>query len=225
MRKLVVFLILLAVVLGVLDRVAVSGVEREIARQVEARYDLDETPKVEVHGIPFLTQAISGRYEEISISIGSFRRDSVRVARIDGRLLGLNAELNDLLASDAEITVDEVVATVVVSRQTIDDRAPEGLKVEAAEDGTLRVTGELPVRNVPVEVSATLRFEVVSGGIRIRPDDVKVGGNLAVPNAERMLSWTVPVRRLPLGLKITKVTPTAEGLAVEARAKDVVLKG
>ena len=39
------------------------------------------------------------------------------------------------------------------------------------------------------------------------------------------MSFTVPVRRLPLGLKITKVTSTAEGLAIEARATDVALKG
>lgn len=225
MRKLVVFLILLAVVLGILDRVAVTGVEREIARQIEARYDLDATPEVEVRGIPFLTQAISGRYQEIAITIGPLRYDGVRVAGIDARLLGVNAQLNDLLASQAKIVVDEVVGTVTIAKETIDARAPDGLKVEGTGDETLRVTGEIPVRNVSVPVTATMRFEVVRGGIRIRPDEVKLGGNVSVPNAERLISWTVPVRNLPLNLKITKVRSTPEGLAVEARAQDVPLKG
>jgi hypothetical protein len=225
MRKLVVFLILLAVVLGILDRVVVSGVEREIARQVEARYDLDSTPQVEVHGIPFLTQAISGKYQEITIKIGALRYDSVRVAGIDARLLGVNAQLNDLLASNAKITVDEVIGTVVISKETIDARAPDGVKIEGTGEDTLRVTGEIPVRNVRVPVTATMEFEVVRNGIRIRPREVKVGGNLAVPNARQLISWTVPLRNLPLDLKVTKVRSTPEGLAVEARAKDVPLKG
>ena len=70
--------------------------------------------------------------------------------------------------------MDEVVGTVVVAKQTIDERAPEGLKVEGTGKDTLRVTGELPVRNVPVQVSATMRLEVVPGGIRVRPTQVDV---------------------------------------------------
>jgi len=162
-----------------------------------------------VHGIPFLTQAISGKYQEITISIGALRYDSVRVAGIDARLIGVNAQLNDLLASNAKITVDEVIGTVVISKETIDARAPEGLKIEGTGDETLRVTGEIPVRNVRVPVTATMEFQVVKGGIR----------------AQQLISWTVPLRNLPLDLKVTKVRSTPEGLEVEARAKDVPLKG
>lgn len=225
MRKLVVFLILLLIVLAVLDRVTVSGVEREIARQVEARYDLDATPTVEVKGIPFLTQAISGRYEEIDISIGALNRDGARLSGVQARLLGVNAQLNDLLASQAKIVVDEVVGTVVISKETVDARAPRGIKVEGGGDDTLRVSGNVNLRGVPVPVTATMRLEVVRGGIRLRPTDVKVGGGLPVGDVARLVSWTVPVRELPLNLKITKVRSTPEGLAVEASAKDVPLKG
>lgn len=225
MRKLLVFLILLAIVLAIVDRVAVTGAQREIARQIEARYDLDETPNVEVKGIPFLTQAISGRYQEIVISMGSLDRDGVRVSGIEARLLGVNAQLNDLLASQAKIVVDEVVGTVVISKETVDARAPKGVKVEGGGDDSLRVSGTVNVRNVRVPVTATMRVEVVRGGIRLRPTDVKVAGGIPVPDAARLVTWTVPVKDLPLNLKITKVRSTAEGLAVEATAKDVPIKG
>lgn len=225
MRKLLVFLILLVIVLAIVDRVAVAGVQREVARQVEARYDLDATPTVEVKGIPFLTQAISGRYQEVTISMGSLDRDGVRLASIEARLLGVNAQLNDLLASQAKIVVDEVIGTVVISKETVDARAPRGIKVEGGGDDSLRVSGTINVRNVQVPVTATMRLEVVRGGIRLRPSDVKVAGGIPVPEATRLVSWTVPVKDLPLNLKITKVRSTAEGLAVEATAKDVPLKG
>jgi hypothetical protein len=45
-----------------------------------------------------------------------------------------------------------------------------------------------------------------------------------VPNASRLVSFRVPVRDLPLGLTITEVTTTAEGLVVSATANDVPLR-
>ena len=130
MRKIIVALILLAVVLVILDRVAVTGVQNEVARQIAAKYDLDNTPTVEVKGIPFLTQAISGHYDEVEISMGPMTHEGVKLAAVDARLIGVNAQLNDLLATNAEITADKVTGTVVISRQTVADRAPDGIEIE-----------------------------------------------------------------------------------------------
>jgi hypothetical protein len=225
MRKLVVFLILLAIVLVILDRVAVAGAQREIARQVAAKYNLDTPPVVEVKGIPFLTQAISGHYQEIAISMGPMTREGVRLSSIQGRLLGVNAQLNDLLASKSNITADRVIGTVVISRQTVAERAPDGIKVQGNGNDTLSVSGNVVMRNIKIPVTADMRLEVVTGGIRLTPVNVKVAGGITVPTASRFITWTVPVKNLPLNLKITKVRSTADGLAVEGTATDVPLKG
>ena len=224
MRKIIVALILLAVVLVILDRVAVTGVQNEVARQIAAKYDLDNTPTVEVKGIPFLTQAISGHYDEVEISMGPMTHEGVKLAAVDARLIGVNAQLNDLLATNAEITADKVTGTVVISRQTVADRAPEGIKIEGNGDDSLRVSGSVVGGDIKVPVTADMRLRVVSGGIRLVPEHVKAG-NINVPRATRVLGWTVPVKDLPLNMKITKVTTTGSGLAVEGSATDVPLKG
>ena len=224
MRKLLVFLILLGVVLVVVDRVAVAGVQSEVARQVAAKYDLDTPPTVEVHGIPFLTQAVAGRYEEISVSMGAMRLpDGAEISRIDAVLHGVNAPLADLLqnSSTAHITADSVTGTVVISRKTLDARAPRGLHVEGNGDDTLQVTGKVTVAGIVIPVTAKMKIEVAPGGLRLTPENVN---GIQVPNASRLLTFNVPVKNLPLNLKIDKVRTTAEGLAVEATATDVPLR-
>jgi hypothetical protein len=224
MRKLIVFLILLGVLLVVLDRVAVAGVQSEVARQVAAKYDLSTPPTVEVRGIPFLTQAVAGRYEEIRVSMGSMTTpDGAQISRIDAVLHGVNAPLMDLIqnTSKASITADSVTGTVVISRKTLDSRAPRGLHVQGNGDDTLQVTGKLTVAGIEIPVTAKMKIEVVQGGVRLTPENVN---GIQVPNASRLLSFNVPIKDLPLNLKIEKVRTTSEGLAVDGSATDVPLR-
>ncbi|GII79671.1 hypothetical protein Sru01_46530 [Sphaerisporangium rufum] len=225
MRKLLVFLVLLGVLLAVLDRVAVAGVEREIARQVAAQYDLPAQPKVEVHGIPFLTQAVAGRYEKITLSMGGMTTpDGAKVAKVDAVLRGVRAPLADLVqnAAGADIRADDVEGTVVISRETLSARAPRGLKIEGGGDDSLQVTGELTVAGITVPVTAKMKVQVVRGGVRLSPESVN---GIQVPNASRLLSFDVPIGDLPLNLEIKRVRSVPEGLAVDAVASDVPLRG
>ncbi|MET8161761.1 DUF2993 domain-containing protein [Sphaerisporangium sp. NPDC005289] len=225
MRKLIVFLIFLGVLLAVLDRVAVAGVESEVARQVAAKYDLAQPPAVKVNGIPFLTQAVAGRYEEVTVSIGKMTLpDGARIARIDAVLHDVRAPLMDLIqnSATASVTADKVTGTVVIARQTLDERAPRGLRVAGNGDDSLQVTGKVTVAGIAIPVTAKMKIEVVQGGVRLTPENVN---GIQVPNASRLLSFTVPVKNLPLNLKIEKVRSTPEGLAVEGTATDVPLRG
>jgi hypothetical protein len=224
MRKFLVFLILLAVVLVVLDRVAVAGVQNEIARQVAAKYDLSSEPKVEVRGIPFLTQAVAGHYDEISVGIGAMSMpDGAKISRIDAVLYGVRAPLMDLIQSPdtADLRADRVTGTVVISKQTLDARAPRGLRVTGGGDDSLNVTGKITVAGIEIPVNAKMKIQVVTGGIRLTPENVN---GMQVPDAARLLSFNVPIKDLPLSLKIRSVRTTAEGLAVEGTATDVPLR-
>ncbi|GGO29200.1 hypothetical protein GCM10010116_58490 [Microbispora rosea subsp. aerata] len=226
MRKLVVAVALLAILLVILDRVAVAGVQREIARQIEGAYDLAQTPTVQVKGIPFLTQAVSGRYEEIAIGIGKVEREGVELERVDATLYGVTAPLADLIqnAAATEIKAERVTGTVVISRQTLSARAPRGIKVEGSDGDALRVSGKVSVLGNQVPVSADMKIQVAKGAIRLTPTNVKIADGIPVPNAERLISFTVPVKDLPLNLRITRVKSTSEGLAVQGTASDVSLR-
>ncbi|GLW96445.1 DUF2993 domain-containing protein [Microtetraspora sp. NBRC 16547] len=225
MRKLVVFLILLVVVLAVLDRVAVAGAQREIARQIEAKYDLSSTPTVHIEGIPFLTQAVAGRYEEISIATGSLTREGVTISKIDATLYGVSAPLADLIqdVSKADLRAERVTGTIVISRETLDALAPRGVKIEGGAGDKLRVSGKVTVLGQNIPVTADLKIETVQGGIRLVPTNVKIADGITVPNVEKFIGFNVPLKNLPLNLKIKKVRSVPEGLAVDGSATDVPL--
>ncbi|GAA4560565.1 LmeA family phospholipid-binding protein [Planotetraspora kaengkrachanensis] len=225
MRKLVVTLIVLAVLLAIADRVAVAGVQREIAKQVAAKYDLTTPPTVEIKGIPFLTQALLGRYDEIAVAIGPMTVEDVKLSKIDATLTGVTAPLGDLIQdpSKTDIRAENVTGAVVIPWETIADRAPNGIKIDGAGDA-VRVSGTIKALGRSVPVTADMKIAVVSGAVRLTPVGVKVAGGLSVPNPERFISFTVPVKDLPLGLKITGVKTTPVGLAVEGSASDVPLR-
>jgi hypothetical protein len=226
MRKLVIFLILLAVLLAVLDRVAVAGVQREVARQVAAKYDLATPPEVTIGGIPFLTQAIAGRYEEISVAMGSLERRGVRLSSVDATLYNVTAPLADLLqnAQGTEIRAERVVGSIVISHQTIAQRAPRGINVSGDGDN-LVLSGDLTVAGVTVPVQAAMKLEIVEDGVRLTPEKVTVAGGIPVPrNATRALTYTIPIENLPLNLRLTGVASDPEGLRVTGEATDVPLR-
>jgi hypothetical protein len=227
MRKLIVFLILLVAVLAVLDRVAVSGVQSEIAKQVAARYDLDREPTVAIEGIPFLTQAISGRYEEIKVDMGAMSREGITLDDVDATLYGVTAPLTQLLQdpTQAEIMAERVVGEIVIPRKVIEQRAPRGLKLEGNGD-KLRVSGEITVRGLKVPVQADLKLDTVKGGVRLGAENVTLAGGIPVPQeTARSLTYTIPVENLPLGLKVTGVESVPTGLRVTGEAENVPLRG
>ncbi|MFF3663968.1 LmeA family phospholipid-binding protein [Microtetraspora malaysiensis] len=225
MRKLVVFLILLVVALAILDRVAVAGAQREIARQIEAKYDLSSTPTVHIEGIPFLTQAVAGNYQEITIATGPLTREGITISKIDATLFGVSAPLADLIqdASKADLRAERVAGTIVISRKTLEERAPRGVKIEGGGDDKLRVSGKITVLGRDIPITADLKIDAVKGGIRLIPANVEIAGGISVPNVERLVGFTVPVKNLPLNLKVTKVRSVSEGLAVEGSATNVPL--
>ncbi|GIH29066.1 hypothetical protein Aph01nite_73760 [Acrocarpospora phusangensis] len=226
MRKLLVSVLVLGIVLVVLDRVAVVGVQREVARQIEAAYKLSATPTVTVNGIPFLTQAIAGRYEEVTIEMGDLTQEGVTLSSAQATLYGVHAPLMDLIqnAEAVDLRAERVSGTVVISYKTLDARAPRGIKVNGGGNGTIQVSGELNVLGQAVPVTADMKVELVKNQIRVTPASVKIAGGVPVPNAERLVSFAIPIRELPLNLKLTKVTPVEEGLLVQGTADDVPLR-
>ncbi|GAA3443833.1 DUF2993 domain-containing protein [Planomonospora venezuelensis] len=226
MRKLLVFLILLLVLVGILDRVAVAGVQREIATRATARYDLAAPPEVTILGIPFLTQAIAGRYDEVKVDVGTINLGGAQVSGVDATLYGVTAPLSDLVLHPerVDIRAERVVGAVVIPEATLNQRAPQGIKVQADESG-LGVSGEITFLGQKVPAKARLRVEVVEGGVQFVPEKVTLGGGITVPDPERFITYKLPIGKLPFNLKITDVRAVADGLRISAEAADVPLRG
>lgn len=226
MRKLVAFLVLLFVLVVILDRVAVAGVQREIATQAAARYDLASPPEVTIEGIPFLTQAVAGRYEEVKVAAGAMTVSGVALSSVDFTLYGVTAPLEDLVLRPqrADMRAERVVGSVVVPISAINQRAPSGIKVDIAGDA-LNVSGEITVLGQKVPVKAALKVEIAEGGLTLIPEKVTVSGGIPVPNPERFINYRIPIGKLPYDLKLTDVTVVPQGLRISGEASDVPLQG
>ncbi len=226
MRKLIGFLLLLLVLVVILDRVAVTGVQREIATQATAKYDLSTPPEVTIEGIPFLTQAIAGRYEEVRVAAGAMTISGIRLSRVDFTLRGVTAPLEDLVLRPQQVDMraERVEGTVVVPVETLNQRAPRGIKVGVVGD-ELNVSGEITVLGQKVPVKAALKVEIVKGGLQLVPGKVTLGGGIPVPDPERFINYRVPIGKLPYNLKLTEVKAVPEGLRISGEASDVPLRG
>ncbi|MEU7003567.1 DUF2993 domain-containing protein [Nonomuraea sp. NPDC046570] len=223
MRKLIVFLIVLTVLLVAVDRVAVAGLQRDLANRIAAAADLSGPPTVTIEGIPFLTQALSGRYPEVRFDLGTLTYGGVPVKDLNGAAYNVTAPLLDVIqkAGQADIRAERVSMTGTLTQQTIDRFAPRGIKITASGDRLL-ASGDVPVGAQRLKVTAEMRVELADGGIRLVAEKIEgVPGALA-----RLVTYTIPFKgRVPFDVKVTEVKKVPAGLRFTAEASDVPLNG
>lgn len=229
MRRLLIGVGILVVLLVAADRLGVVLAERALAGQIRTELALQQTPDVSIGGVPFLTQAIGGRYEDVHVLLPDVDAGRLQNVRVDADLRGVRAPLQDVLRRRIdEVPVDEISGDLTVD---YDDLARAsgiaGLRIVREADA-LRVTGSVRVLGRDVDASAVGRVEVEGNNIVIVAEQAKVEGvDLPAPAlraAARLLSFSVAPTGLPLSLRITGVRTGDEALEVTARSDQAVLR-
>ena len=228
-RRVLVAVGILLVLLVVADRVAVAVADRAVAEQIRAELALEQTPAVEIHGFPFLPQAIGGHYRDVEVRIPDVDSGSLQNIQVEARLHGVRAPLNQMIGRRLdEVPVQDIAGSLAVRYEDLAQasRVP-GLQITPSGDG-LRVTGQVQVAGRQIEASARGRITVQDNDLVVTADQAEVGG-VELPavvraQAARLLSFQVSPRSLPLGLRITGVQVGRDSLGVQAQASDVVLR-
>ncbi|MFB7874456.1 DUF2993 domain-containing protein [Nocardia sp. NPDC056064] len=225
MRAVLILIVVLAVALVVGDRVAVVVAQNEIGRRVAAAYDLPQPPRVVIGGFPFLTQAVDGHYPEIDIRVGDWTGEDITVRDLDVRLTEVTAPLTDLLNRRTEnLVAATATATAVVPYDSVRGFAPDGVESVAPGPDGLRVTGTFPVQGLSIPAIVVVTVAPADDGIEVTPVSAQsTAGGPAIPLSllRSVLTFTVPLRQLPLGARLTAIEPGADGLHVTAVAHDV----
>jgi hypothetical protein len=234
--------VVLLVVLGLLvvgfvaaDSVARHLAQGRLAAEIRTSENLPETPDVTVHGWPFLTQVIAGRYQRIDVRIRQLPVSSgISLGELDAVLSGVRVPLSDVLHGNVQrIPVAGVRAGArvsfreldgVVRRQVPADRLQD-VSLAPGRDGRLLVTatytgpgGPRPVRGEG-EVS-------MSGGrlqFRVREDSLAGLPTSARPQIARLLGASVDLPELPFGLRVLGVDVDAGGVVLRVGGTGVVL--
>lgn len=211
MRRAVIAIVVIVALLVVADRVAVLAGERAVADQVQTDQHLSTRPDVSIGGFPFLTQAIGGRYDDVTVTMHDLHRTAVRVQTLTVRLRGVHVGLGALTSQHlSAVPVDHATASVLVSYADINAYlGNRDIVVSNGGDGEVRVTGSVTALGRTASLS-------VQGRIDVHGSDVVV-------TVGHGLDFTIPLGGMPFSIVLVGAKATKQGITVTATASHVVL--
>jgi LmeA-like phospholipid-binding len=226
-------LLVLVVVLGVLfvlaDRVGVSVAEDRVADRIAERGGLPGPPEVDITGFPFLTQAVSGRYDDVRIALTAEDLGQPEGTSADVALRGVHVPLSDVLdGSVQQVPVDRIDGTATLSYALLSAQLGGDTHLEREGNG-LRITRtvELLGQEVPLTASGEVALD---GSDLVLDVDEATGAGVELPGvvvdrASDLLDLRYTVPPLPFGLQLTGVRPADDGVVVDVAATRTVIGG
>src|SRR5437879_3731424 len=136
MRTLLGLIVVLAVLLVGADRVGVAVAQDRIADRVQQQYKLPRKPGVHIDGVPFLDQAVRGRYDKITVTVGDWTQADVGGDRKAATVHGLAVDLSGVAADTVKllrnktdgVTAATATASTLVPYDTVKEFAPDGVE-------------------------------------------------------------------------------------------------
>jgi len=187
------------------DRVAAHYAENKVAAGIQDAEHLPSTPDVTIHGIPFLTQLVNGRYHNVEVVVHGFRGAGVTVDVVDAHLRGVLLPFSDVIHGDVNgVPVDRVDGAAVVSYAELTRVVGHGVTYAYAGNG--RIKASLG------GVSAEVRVSVNGRDLVLSPFSGSVG------------AADVLLPHLPFHLHLESVTATGDGVRIVVGARHVVFR-
>lgn len=226
----IVAFVLLALALGIAlaDRIGATLAERKASDFVSQPFG--HPANVRVHGTPFLTQALRGRYTDVEVSGGGLQIGEMSGATLDAHLYNVLLPLRELLGGrTTQLPCERVEGQIVLPYGELArvSRIP-GLSLTYV-GGRLTATAAVPVPGISqlARISGEAVLRIASGGVvwlKIR--GVAVAGislpSLIMRQLLPTLNVPIPLPSLPYGLVLDELVASESGLIVRASAKDVV---
>ena len=229
MKALLVVVLLLLGLAVAADRFAVGIAEDKVAEQLAAKGGLHGKPAVDIMGFPFLTQAVAGTYDDVRISLTADELGQPAGTHADIALHGVHVPLSSVVSgSVSSVPVDRIGGTVALSYALLSSKLGPDTHLKQEGNG-LRITRtvELFGQRLPLTAAGKVTLEGSDLVVHVQ-EATGVGIDLPkflLDQATRLLDLRYTVPKLPFGLKLTSVTPTATGVNVGIAAKNVVLGG
>jgi len=234
LRRLVIFLAILAGLAALADRGVAVAAGNATATQIKIHEGLHEDPDVTYRGFPFLTQAVRGRFRAVDVTVRDLEREGLTIDRIDAHLEGVKVDLGDALEGRvAAVPVREGEATIRVSYgdlQAYLASKPGNIRL-ATRGGQVYVLSSFGIPGLgSVDVEGTPKVSVADRTVRVTVSNLHTadgrGGLTAAlaAQAAARASFTVPLGKLPFGINAASATLTDSALVVEATAQGIVVE-
>ncbi|CAM5443846.1 hypothetical protein GCM10010222_77020 [Streptomyces tanashiensis] len=228
MRALRILLIVAVVLGGALvgiDRLAVSYAESEASSRVKLSATKSDSIEVDIKGFPFLTQVADKRFDEVDVKATGV---TATAGDKDIRVGELTVALRDVAVTGdwAGAKAGSASGTALISYADLTAASDREATVAYGGDGKVKVTGGVKIMGRTLTRSVLSTVTVVNGDtIKVRADEVPGAG---IPGVEELVRERTDFERpigMIAGMKVEKVEPRPEGLAVIVTGKNVVLAG
>jgi hypothetical protein len=227
----VAVVLVLGLALALIDRVGVGLAERKASEYVSEPFGHPAT--VRVHGTPFLTQALRGRYSQVDVSGGGLRIGEMTGATLNARLRNIYLPLRELLGGHAkELPCEHVEGQIVLPFGELARvaRIP-GLELKLVGE-KLVASAALPVPGISqlarVSGEAILTLGGGGGSVWLRIRGVSVAGinlpGIVLNQLLPTLNVPIPLPELPYGLRLDDLRATPSGVVVSGSAEAVVFR-
>lgn len=101
-RKLVITVLIILGLAVAADFGAAAAAEYALAQQLREQLKLASDPSVRINGVPFLTQALAGRYSAIDIRVTGLSVDPLHDVTVEATLHNVDAPLPEVISGNLE---------------------------------------------------------------------------------------------------------------------------
>ncbi|MDT7570653.1 MAG: hypothetical protein QOE05_827 [Actinomycetota bacterium] len=230
MRGLLYTVVSVVVLAVAADRISLVLTERAVAAQLQTSGGLSIRPDVSIHGIPFLSQAIAGKYDEVDVSASEVTAGGGRLSKLDVTLRGVHVPLSDALSGSVDaVPVDGLRATVLLSYADMSKQLRDrGLTVSPAGD-QVRVSGSVQVLGRTITASAVSSVVLSGASVVVTAKRFEVGNAMAdravTAALARRFDFVIRVGQLPYGLTLSTLAVRPNGVVATANAGPTTLRG
>jgi hypothetical protein len=224
--------LIVVVILGGLfvaaDRVAVHLAETRAAKQAQITEGLTARPKVSIEGFPFLTQAATGKLDDVKVTAQDINAgDGQESLRIES----FHADLHGVKLSNGYRTAvaDSADGLAFITFADLTKAAPDGITVSyagATKDGAtlVKLTGSIPGIGSKISVLSQITVRGADTiGLRAQPLPKAFTALGLDDDIRQRIDFTRQLTHLPGGIALTSVTATPDGISVAAGGHHVIL--
>jgi hypothetical protein len=229
LRRLIVFIVVLACLGFVVDRVAEAVAENRLARLAAdeaAKYDVRAADtKAEIGGFGFLPQLAKGEFSEVTLTMDRPTMSSVPAQDLTAVMTGIQVPRELLTGgTGADVVVD---STDVRLRMSPQDLTRLATTTSGLDGLTLRIVGSKLQARVTVrgvDAVATVRPQVRGNRIRLLVDDLPGQPEVIRDAVNSLLAKGLEMPDLPFGATLKQVAVQGQSVVVTATARDIRLQ-
>ena len=213
---LIAVVILLVALFVAADRIAVAYAQNMIASKIQTQANLSAKPSVSIQGFPFLTQVAAHDIKQVNISAANVSEAKITISSITATATGvhLNSSFNGA-------TIDQINGTALITYSSLENV----LQIPGATIAPDPSGGANAVTISEGSLASASGHIVLTGPDRVTVQVNSLGGLAGLLSGAfgSASSYNLTIPTLPVGLKVTGLSTTSQGVELQASAHNTTL--